>query len=95
MAEKQKMHYAEIFFTLTKRHLMVFYKNKVRLMYTLLVPVIIFVVYLLFLRGLELSMVQNTLSDPSWGLSAEIINDVQLHKYIETLVDSWMLSGSK
>ena len=62
-------------------------------MYTLLVPVIIFVVYLLFLRGLELSMVQNTLSDPSWGLSAEIINDVQLHKYIETLVDSWMLSG--
>ena len=89
----EKTHYGEIFLNLTKRHLMVFFKNKVRLMYTLLVPVIIFAVYLLFLRGLELNMVQNILADPKWGLSSEIINDALLHKHIETLVDSWMLSG--
>ncbi len=88
-----KTRYFHIFCTLTKRHLMVFFKNKVRLMYTLLVPVIIFAVYLLFLRGLELGMVQNILSDPALGLGADVIADVQLHKYIETLVDSWMLSG--
>ncbi len=88
-----KTRYLHIFFQLTKRHLMVFFKNKVRLMYTLLVPVIIFAVYLLFLRGLELSMVQNILSDPALGLDAAVIANAQLHKYIETLVDSWMLSG--
>lgn len=89
----EKTHYGEIFLNLTKRHLMVFFKNKVRLMYTLLVPIIIFAVYLLFLRGLELNMVQNILADPKWALSSEIVNDALLHKHIETLVDSWMLSG--
>ena len=88
-----KTRYFDIFMQLTKRHLMVFFKNKVRLMYTLLVPVIIFAVYLLFLRGLELSMVQNILSDPALGLDDAVIADAQLHKYIETLIDSWMLSG--
>ena len=60
-------------------------------MYTLLVPIVIFAVYLLFLRGLELSMVQNLLAE--WGLSAEILSDALLQKQIETLIDSWMLSG--
>lgn len=93
MAEKTKTDYLGIFLQLTKRHLMVFYKNKVRLMYTLLVPVIIFVVYLLFLRGLELSMVQNVLSDPQYDLPASVSGDKHLYKLIETLIDSWMLSG--
>ncbi len=88
-----KTRYFSIFFQLTKRHLLVFFRNKVRLMYTLLVPVIIFAVYLLFLRGLELSMVQNILTDPALGLSAEVAADARLHKCIETVVDSWMLSG--
>lgn len=92
MTEK-KTRYLDIFLTLTKRHLLVFFKNKVRLMYTLLVPVIIFAVYLLFLRGLELSMVNNILADPELGLSAGLISDPILHKHIETLIDSWMLSG--
>lgn len=77
----------DIFFQLTRRHLLVFFKNKVRLMYTLLVPVIIFFVYILFLRGLELSTVQNTL------YSLGIVSDAQLDKCIGSLVDSWMLSG--
>ena len=56
-------------------------------MYTLLVPVIIFAVYILFLRELELSTVENTLY--RLGIQA----DEALNKYIRTLVDSWMLSG--
>ena len=76
-----------MFFQLTRRHLLVFFKNKVRLLYTLLVPVIIFAVYIFFLRNLELSTVENTL----YRMGIE--PNEQLNKYIGTLVDSWMLSG--
>ena len=85
--EKTKHRGTEIFFQLTRRHLLVFFKNKVRVMYTLLVPVIIFAVYIFFLRELELSAVRNTLHD--LGIAA----DASLTKYLQTLVDSWMLSG--
>ena len=37
---KAKTRNVDIFFQLTRRHLLVFFKNKIRLMYTLLVPVI-------------------------------------------------------
>lgn len=79
---------------LTRRHLTVFFKNKVRLMYTLLVPVIIFAVYLLFLRALELEMVENTLVTN--GITAETLGEAlfaRLNAKIGTLIDSWMLSG--
>ena len=86
MAEK-KTRSADIFFELTKRHLLVFFKNKVRVLYTLLVPVIIFVVYIFFLRGLEIEMVKDFL--PEYGLT----ETDELMRYIGALVDSWMLSG--
>ena len=50
--KKNNTRNADIFFQLTKRHLLVFFGNKVRVMYTLLVPVIIFAVYIFFLRDL-------------------------------------------
>lgn len=76
-----------VFWQLTRRHLLVFFKNKIRLFYTLLVPVIIFAVYIFFLRGLELSAVQNILHE------LEIPSDAMMQKYIDTLIDSWMLAG--
>ncbi len=93
---KQKTRNIDIFFQLTRRHLMVFFKNKVRLMYTLLVPIIIFAVYLLFLRDLELSMVENILADEAINITAATVgraNFEELNRLIGTLVDSWMLSG--
>ena len=51
MQSKAKSN-VSVFFQLTRRHLLVFFKNKIRLMYTLLVPVIIFAVYIFFLRQL-------------------------------------------
>ncbi len=95
MAER-KTRYIDIFFQLTRRHLLVFFKNKVRLMYTLLVPVIIFAVYLLFLRDLELGMVANILSDETINITAATVGQAnfdELNRLIGTLVDSWMLSG--
>lgn len=86
-ATKPKTRYADIFWQLTKRHLLVFFKNKIRVLYTLMVPVIIFVVYIFFLRDLELSTVRATL------LELNIASDDALDKLIGTLVDSWMMSG--
>lgn len=83
----KKTRYADVFFQLTRRHLLVFFKNKIRVLYTLLVPVIIFAVYVLFLRDMELLTVENTL------LKMGIEADETLYKHICTLVDSWMLSG--
>ena len=59
--QQNKTNVLSVFGQLTRRHLLVFFKNKIRLFYTLLVPVIIFAVYIFFLRNLELSTVQNTL----------------------------------
>jgi len=82
-----KPRFADNFLQLTRRHLLVFFKNKIRLMYTLLVPVIIFVVYVLFLRSLELTTVENML------YKLGIASDETMSRYINTCVDSWMLSG--
>lgn len=88
MAEnKIKKRNGDIFLQLTRRHLLVFFKNKIRVMYTLLVPVIIFVVYLIFLRDLEMLTVKNEL------IKLSLDTDAVLLKYCGTLVDSWMLSG--
>ncbi|MCD8307761.1 MAG: ABC transporter permease [Clostridia bacterium] len=87
---KQSRGRAGLFFQLTKRHLLVFFKNKIRVFYTLMVPVIIFIVYIFFLRSLELSTVVSVLE------SADIFTDMrtdELNLIINTLVDSWMLAG--
>lgn len=76
-----------VFFELTRRHFLVFFKNKIRVFYTLMVPIIILLVYICFLRSLELSTVENIL----YQLEVEPTNELKY--YIETLVDSWMLSG--
>lgn len=88
MNAKNKSNYFEQFMQLTKRHLLVFFNNKVRVFLTLMVPFIIFVIYVLFLRDLELMSVDNMLLE--LGLPKD---DATLNHYIGTLVDSWMLSG--
>ena len=77
---------------LTKRHLKVFFNNKMRVFYTLLVPIIIFAVYVFFLRSLELNSVQSALAEAFENNSA-VLNDQFLMKQISGVVDSWMLSG--
>ena len=81
-----------IFLTLTKRHLLLFFKNKMRVFYTLLVPIIILGVYVFFLRDLELSNILGSI-DELLKDSELNANDHNVIKYIETIIDSWMLSG--
>lgn len=80
------MRSLDIFLQLTKRHLLVFFRNKIRMFYTLMVPVIIFVVYIFFLREMELEMIWSS-------LPAGMERTQELASYFGTLVDSWMLSG--
>lgn len=88
---KTKIKYGEIFAQLTKRHLLVFFRNKVRIFFTLMVPFIVFAIYVFFLRDLEFSTVNSVLAeiDGSGALS----QNKELTSRIAAVVDSWMLSG--
>ena len=77
-----------IFFTLTKRHLKMIFSNKIRMFYTLMVPIIILVIYIIFLRRMELDAVENELLKRGMDVSNQ-----ELVKHITTIVDAWMLSG--
>ncbi len=81
-----KTRYFSIFLQLTRRHLLVFFRNKIRMFYTLMVPVIIFLVYIFFLRRMELSMIATNLPEG-------VAMNAELSAYLTTLVDSWMLAG--
>lgn len=86
----------ETFLQLTKRHLLVFFRNKIRVFFTLMVPFIIFAIYIFFLRDLELSTAQNILTEieEQEGLAKGALSgDSTLAKYVETIIDSWMFSG--
>ena len=77
---------------LTKRHLKVFFNNKMRVFYTLLVPVIIFAVYVLFLRSLELNSIESFINE-KFVEYPNVIGNEEFIRYITAGVDSWMLSG--
>lgn len=89
MHTKNKVNYLEQLLSLTKRHLMVFVNSRMRMFFTFMVPFIIFVIYIFFLRDLELMTITPTLAD--YGLNMD--GDPQLRRYVYTLIDSWMLSG--
>ena len=81
-----------VLFNLTKRHFLVFFRNKIRMLYTLLVPIIVFVIYLLILRNLEGEMLISQLKDlglivdGQWKIAG-------MEKDCFTMMDFWMLSG--
>ena len=88
MQTKHRSNYIEQLLSLTKRHLLVFVKSRMRMFFTLMVPFIIFVIYIFFLRDLELMTIEPVLEE--YNLS---MNDSTVKHYVYTLIDSWMLSG--
>ena len=54
-----------------------------------MVPFIIFVIYIFFLRRLELSTIAPIFEQ--YGL--DMNSDPELQRYVYALIDSWMLSG--
>ena len=81
-----------MFYQLVRRHLLVLFRNKIRVFFTIIAPLIIFAIYILFLRDLELAGVKSAILEINTNLGSNLDYDVY-KKSIETVVDSWMLSG--
>ena len=75
------------YLTLTKRHLMVFFKDWSTVLFTFMVPVITLVVYAVFLRSLETSQILKAMEEfvPS--------TDTEMVKSLQGVADSWMMGG--
>lgn len=71
---------------LTKRHFLVFIKNAPTVLFTLMVPMVILVVYALFLRPMELNQIKPLLPE-------QLIANTEDVRKVYGLVDTWMFSG--
>ncbi len=71
---------------LLKRHFKVFFRNWQTVLFTLMVPLVIVLVYILFLRPLETDMVEEAIA-AYMEVTDELLDEVN------GLVDSWMISG--
>lgn len=89
---RPKTNYFDIFFQLTKRHILVLFRNKIRVFFLVTAPLIIFAIYIFFLRTMELESVKTIIYNLNdtyhYGLNYD-----EFEKSIQTIVDSWMLSG--
>lgn len=93
--QRVKQNYFEQLGKLTKRHLLVFFNNRMRVFFTLMVPFIVFVIYIFFLRNLELLTVKDVFSDSTIDelKNFDPAGNTQVNKYVGAILDSWMLSG--
>lgn len=81
------------FWQLTRRHLLVFFRNKIRIFFTFMVPFTIFLIYIFLLRDLELTTVNGILLDIGTKEGVSLVDDKRLNVLIGGIVDTWMLSG--
>lgn len=90
-----KQNYFEQLGKLTKRHLLVFFNNRMRVFFTLMVPFIVFVIYIFFLRNLELMTVKDVFSDSAIDelKNFDPSGNTAVNRYVGAILDSWMLSG--
>lgn len=77
------------FYSLTKRHILIFFKNKLTVLFTLMVPISILIIYILFLRPMELNQISAVLDN---NLKDLLIKNNDMRK-INGIVDSWMIAG--
>lgn len=82
-----------IFFALTKRHLMVYFKNVPIVFFTLMVPLAILLVYALFLRPMEIGQIKDIIKEYGIALDSSNPADADTLKKIYGIADSWMMAG--
>ena len=81
------------FWSLTKRHLLVFLKNVPSVIFTLMVPLTVLAVYIVFLRPMEVAQIKQTL------IANGIIYDTATEagelflQGVYGIADTWMISG--
>lgn len=87
--EIHKEHNRKVYWTLTYRHFKMFFKNKISVVFSLLVPMITLIIYIIFLRQLQVNAIDSSLD--------KLLKDYTLLKQTydkaHLLADSWMLSG--
>ncbi|MCQ2794693.1 MAG: ABC transporter permease [Bacilli bacterium] len=84
-------HNRRVYFTLVRRHFKVFFKNKISVVFALLVPMITLILYVIFLRQLQVSAINSGLKELFSDNPGKITEDVM--KGASLLADGWMLSG--
>lgn len=88
-----------VFYSLTKRHLLVFFKNIPTVIFTLMVPLAIFLVYIIFLRQLETETIKTTLdtlireNQSVLGLESHADEYKEVLKKVYGIADCWMVAG--
>lgn len=94
MKQKQNVpNQSKAFWSLTKRHLLVFLKNVPTVIFTLMVPLTLFAVYILFLRPMEITQIEQALKANNIVFdSTTEAGKVFLHR-VYGIADSWMISG--
>ena len=83
----------KIFLTLTKRHLMVYFKNVPIVFFTLMVPLAILLVYALFLRPMEVGQIKDIIKQYGIILDENNSADFDTLKKIYAIADCWMMAG--
>lgn len=87
--EVHENHNPRVYLTLVRRHFKVFFKNKIGVVFALLVPMITLILYVVFLRKLQVDAIDSNIGqviDPS-RVTQGIKDGAHL------LADGWMLSG--
>lgn len=87
-----------VFYSLTKRHLLVFFKDLPTVFFTLMVPLAVFVVYILFLRQIETNSIKQALNEllsqqQNSTLTVGTAKYAEILKKIYGIADCWMVSG--
>lgn len=81
------------FWSLTGRHLLVFLKNVPTVIFTLMVPLTVFAVYVVFLRPMEITQIKQMLEANGIVYDAMTEAGERFLHGIYGIADSWMISG--
>lgn len=84
-------HNPRIYFTLTRRHFKVFFKNKIGVFFALLVPMITLIIYIIFLRQLQTQAIDANIASVLEVSVETITSDIKQRAHL--IADAWMLSG--
>ena len=79
----------QAFLSLTKRHLLVFLKNVPTVIFTLMVPMAVFAVYVLFLRNIEIGQLQAQLEEAN----VIVEKNSELWYHLSGIADTFMIAG--
>ena len=79
--------------SLTRRHLLVFLKNVPTVIFTLMVPLTIFAIYVLFLRNMEISQITGALDSAGIVIDKASREGKDFLHQIYGIADSWMIAG--